>query len=60
MLSGIDATHVGHALAHGGEGFLHCISPDRVTGAAGASAVAVAEHEEVAELVLLFADSREE
>ena len=51
-------TQVGDALTHGQWGLTNCASSDRFVGLAPV-AVAEAEHEEVAELVLLVLDSIE-
>ena len=56
-LSGIRDAQVGDALAHGQEGCVHRVSPDRVVGGSKAS-VADPEDEEVVETLLLV-DSAE-
>ncbi len=52
FFSEIPSTQVGDALAHRQEGFIHCVSSDRLVGLS-CSSVAQTEHEEVGELGLL-------
>ena len=58
MLSGIWLTQVGDPLCHGTECRSHCVSSDRVLGAAVA-AVAESEDEEVGEASLVVRDITE-